>query len=84
MKVFVLPDGRTATMERHTGELVTLCSEASSPPGSTLKLRSEGVVQPYEVKVRTCRRNDTGGRFIIEGRWVNLSRVQRDALGAGS
>jgi hypothetical protein len=61
-------------------EHVTLECDFSSPPGSSVELVVAGA--PISVKVRACRRLDAQDppRFGIEGRWVNLSRVQRESL----
>ena len=75
-----LKDGRAATLQSVRGEFVEVRSEASSPPGSTLELRSPDGPSPFLMKVRSCRREEAGGRFMIEGRWVNLSRRQRQIL----
>lgn len=68
---------------------------APSPPGSTLELLVANA--PLGVKVRSCRRLPDVGesgrspaaaqqsveptRYRVEGRWISLSRVQREALG---
>ncbi|HET9934068.1 MAG TPA: hypothetical protein VFQ35_25370 [Polyangiaceae bacterium] len=52
-----------------------------SPPGSTVELLVANA--PLGVKVRSCRRlpDVEPTRFRVEGRWISLSRVQREALG---
>lgn len=59
---------------------VTLESEHSAPPGSTLWLEVLGAA--VSLKVRTCRRGPEpiGNRFQIQGRFVNLSREHRSFL----
>jgi hypothetical protein len=53
-------------------------SSRASPPGSTLEGTAEGTPRPYRVKVRSCRRtDDTALPFLIEGRFVDLTREQR-------
>ena len=58
-------------------EFVTLESTSASPPGSSLELELAGA--PITVKVRSCRKT-AAGNFVIEGRWVGMSRPQREAL----
>jgi hypothetical protein len=72
--------GGHVTLVTWNGEHVTLECDFSSPPGSSVELVVAGA--PLSVKVRGCRRLDPRDppRFGIEGRWVNLSRVQREAL----
>jgi hypothetical protein len=62
-------------------ERVTLDAPLACPPGSTLKLLVAGA--PLGVKVSRCRRLEgaTDPSFRVDGRWVSLSRVQREALG---
>jgi hypothetical protein len=56
-------------------------SSRSSPPGSTLTGKAEGVVRPYRLKVRSCRRVDSNALpFLIEGRLVDVTRDQKAAL----
>lgn len=59
---------------------ITFESESAAPPGSSLDLIVCGA--PVAVKVRACRRTAPAdaGRFLIEGRFINLSREQREAL----
>ena len=68
--------GGTVALVRWDGEHVTLAADVASPPGASLELLLEGA--KVAVKVRGCRRE--GARYVIHGRWVNLSRVQREAL----
>ncbi len=69
---FEIPDG-SAELGETDGERVVLRASRASPPGSTLEARLEGTT--YSVKVRGCRRD--GDSFVIDGRWVNLSRAMR-------
>ncbi len=78
MKLF-LQSGRDVVLEMAEGKAVRLRSPTSAPPGSTLSLTTPNAPRPFQVKVRGCRR-DQDGLFVIEGRWVNLSTGQRDAL----
>ena len=57
--------GRALVLETD-GERVTLLAPEASPPGSTVVARLEGATDPS---------------FRVDGRWVSLSRVQREALG---
>jgi len=74
--------GGSAVVTATDGEQVTLLSSLSSPPGSTLELTLEG--KGLLVKVRGCRKQnapDAAGRdFRIEGRWVSLSRNDRERV----
>ncbi len=80
--VLDLARGGSAAVLETDGDHAALLSSLPSPPGSTLELSLEGT--SYRVKVRGCRRQaeaDAAGRaFRIEGRWVNLSRSQRERL----
>jgi hypothetical protein len=67
------------------GELVTVASTAPSPPGSTLEAthQAEGRSVTVRVKVRGCRRDclpDGRQGYRLEGRFVSLTRADRDAL----
>ena len=90
--VFDLGQGYRARLESTDGRFVTLVSTQPFPPGATLRAELPGEA-PYLVKVRGSRRvtpaepsaasgADTSGsvEFVVEGRWVNLSRRQRDRL----
>jgi hypothetical protein len=76
--------GGDAFIVEHTGDFVTLASTAPSPPGSTLEAAFSGERSvTVRVKVRGCRRHDLpDGRegFRIEGRFVSLTRAEREAL----
>ena len=68
-----------------SGDAVTLASTAPSPPGSTLEaVHSEGARSvTVRVKVRGCRRQqlpDGRDGFRIDGRFVSLSRAEREIL----
>ena len=84
MTVLELARGGTAVVLEVTGEHVALLSSLPSPPGSPLEATLEG--HALRVKVRSCRRVDpdeAGRTFRIEGRFVSLTRGQREALGRG-
>lgn len=76
--------GGSARLLSIDGENGSIETERASPPGSTVELVVAGA--PLRLKVRQCRRVEGGGepegaaRFRVEGRWVNLSRVQREDL----
>ena len=66
-------------------DFVTLASVLSSPPGSTVEATYTGGTRSVtvRVKVRGCRRaNLPDGRdgFRIEGRFVSLTRGDRETL----
>ncbi len=73
-----LEDGTPATIAYSDGERVVLEVKRAAPPGATLKLRFSGESESYDVKVRSCRRS--ADEFRIEGRWVNLTRDQRERV----
>lgn len=76
--VLALVRGGSAAVVETDGDRVTLLSSLPSPPGSTLELTLEG--SSYRVKVRGCKRvePDLAGRsYLIEGRWVSLTRADR-------
>jgi hypothetical protein len=71
--------------DRENGDAVTLASSASSPPGSTVdaSFASETRNVGVRVKVRGCRRDplpDGRAGFRIEGRFISLTRGDREAL----
>jgi len=76
--------GGDAFIVEHAGDFVTIASTAPSPPGSTLEASFSGPRSvTVRVKVRGCRRHDLpDGRdgFRIEGRFVSLTRAEREAL----
>lgn len=80
-----LSQGAAEVLESN-GERVVLRTSAPSPPGSVLRCRDRGpagsAATHYTVKVRSCRReNGAGsGSFVVEGRFVNLSRAVREQL----
>jgi hypothetical protein len=73
--------GGTCSLERADANHVVVDVSAPSPPGSTLELSVADA--PLGVKVRSCRRlpEVEPARYRVEGRWVSLSRAQREALG---
>ena len=84
--------GGVAHIESADAQHVVVDIGAPSPPGSTVELLVANA--PLGVKVRSCRRlvADAGesgpgpaavepARYRVEGRWISLSRVQREALG---
>jgi hypothetical protein len=76
-----LARGGVGSIGRADDKHVTVDVSAPSPPGSTLELLVANA--PLGVKVRSCRRlsHEEPPRYRVEGRWVSLSRVQREALG---
>lgn len=77
--------GGDAYLTEHSDELVTLASSAPSPPGSTVEATHQGDVRltTVRVKVRGCRREplpDGREGFRIDGRFVSLTRADREAL----
>ena len=76
--------GGSAKLLSSEGEQGAIEMERASPPGSTVELVVAGA--PLRLKVRQCRRVEAEGpleskpRFRLDGRWVNLSRAQREHL----
>jgi hypothetical protein len=77
---FVLARGGTAELVDTDGNLVTLLSNASAPPGTPLDAELDGT--RYRIKVRSCRKTDEHAElpFRIEGRFQNLTKAARERL----
>jgi hypothetical protein len=73
--------GGEAVIDAMGGDHVTLSSTTSAPPGATVDGTLEGGA-PIRVKVRGCK-SDAKGRFVIEGRVIDLSRELRERLKSG-
>jgi hypothetical protein len=74
-----LDGGGSATLLEIDGERLTLLAPRAFPPGSTLTC-SSAATGKLEIKVRGCRKDAEA--FRVDGRFVNLSRTQREALRA--
>lgn len=77
--------GGDAFIVEHQADFVTLASVAPSPPGSTVEATQTGGERSVtvRVKVRGCRRHplpDGRDGFRIEGRFVSLTRADREML----
>jgi hypothetical protein len=77
--------GGDAVIVEHSGDFVTLASSAPSPPGSTVEATHNAGERSVtvRVKVRGCRRDplpDGRDGFRIEGRFVSLTRAEREIL----
>jgi hypothetical protein len=77
--------GGDAYIVEHKADFVTLASVAPSPPGSTVEAtHSTGERSVMvRVKVRGCRRQplpDGRDGFCIDGRFVSLTRADREIL----
>ena len=73
--------GGTAAVLEVNGEHVVVLSSLSSPPGSPLEAKLDAGT--LRIKVRSCQKvepDDAGRTFRIEGRFVSLTRAQRDTL----
>ncbi len=83
-RVLEVAGGGDAWLLSIHGENGVIETERASPPGSTVELVVAGA--PLRLKVRQCRRVEAEAapegkaRFRVEGRWVNLSRAQREDL----
>ena len=80
-----LKRGGDAYIVEHKDDFVTLASTAPSPPGSTVEAMHGSDVRSVtvRVKVRGCRRHplpDGRDGFRIEGRFVSLTRADREIL----
>ena len=73
--------GGVCSLESADAHHVVVDVSAPSPPGSTLELLVASAT--LGVKVRSCRRlpGAETALYRVEGRWVSLSRAQREALG---
>jgi len=70
-----------ATLLEADADLASLECEFSSPPGCPLTGHIVGSRQRVQLKVHACRRTSVEAqRFVIRGRWVNLSRAARIEL----
>ncbi len=92
-----LPDGGEAEVVETDGARAVLVTGAPYPPGATLVGESDEPLGAFALKVQRCRREtrsdappaaasapgDPRPRFRVEGRWVNLSRRQRERLLGG-
>jgi len=77
--------GGNAFIVEHSGDFVTLASNAPSPPGSTVEAvhTADARTVTVRVKVRGCRRHplpDGRDGFRIEGRFISLTRADREKL----
>lgn len=79
-----LIDGGQAQILAVQGERVTVLAPRPYPPGSSLTGSDTRQGAEYRVKVRGCRRDasysDADPSFLVDGRLVNLSKLQREAL----
>jgi hypothetical protein len=82
MNELELEDGTRASILETDGDRVVLRAEKAAPPGATLKLGFALESGSYQVKVRGSRRleDESTAGFRIEGRWVNLTRAQRERV----
>jgi hypothetical protein len=67
-----LPSGKTATLRQTDGYKTTIVSPESSPPGSVVRAKVEGIFAEFQLKVRACQKE--GDVFVIEGRTQNATR----------
>lgn len=77
--------GGDAFIIEHKADFVTLASVAPSPPGSTVEATHTAGERSVtvRVKVRGCRRQplpDGRDGFCIDGRFVSLTRADREIL----
>lgn len=81
MREVPLRRGGAARIVSADAERVTLEAPLACPPGSTVELVVAGAT--LGVKVQRCRRleGEAASAFRVDGRWVSLSRVQREELG---
>lgn len=79
----LLDGGGEASLLTTDGNFVTLRTTRAAPPGTPLRgMSTEG--ETYQLKVRSCRRDsdstEAAPHYLVDGRWVNLSRPQRERL----
>lgn len=77
--------GGDAYIVEHKADFVTLASVSPSPPGSTVEATHTAGERSVtvRVKVRGCRRHplpDGRDGFCIDGRFVSLTRADREIL----
>jgi hypothetical protein len=81
LKILELVRGGTLDVLEVNGEHVVVLSSLASPPGSPLEAVLDGGT--LRIKVRSCQRvtpDDAGRSYRIEGRFVSLTRTQRENL----
>jgi hypothetical protein len=66
------------------GARVVIEAETAAPPGASLSCSTEGATLLFKMKVSSCKRAQAGAtaRYVIEGRFVDVTREQREALAA--
>lgn len=62
-----------------SGERGTLLASVAAPPGAPVTVVS--VEREFEARVKECQRAGEGG-FLLQVRWVNLSKQARVELAA--
>jgi hypothetical protein len=77
MTELALAGGGQARVLETDGDQVALAATRAFPPGSTLE-GSAAELGDLRVKVRACKKQRD--EFRVEGRFVNLSREQRERL----
>jgi hypothetical protein len=76
-----LDGGGQAEAMASDGDRVTLESTRPFPPGSTLLGLGRDGSGEYRIKVRGSRKSSSdAAAFVVEGRFVNLTRSQRALL----
>ena len=76
-----LDKGQRAAIVTTDGDQVTLNASVPSPPGSSLDATLE--THSLRIKVRGCRKDPKNPEdlpFTIEGRFVSLTKAQRQAV----
>jgi hypothetical protein len=71
-----LAGGGEARIVATDGDRVELRSTRAYPPGATIEGHLAGAA--LRVKVRVCKKE--GDSFAVQGRFVNLSRQQRERM----
>jgi hypothetical protein len=79
MTVALTLEGGTATLMRVDGERFTMLATLSAAPGTPLRASIDGTSETLDLKVARCIRRGEGS-FELEGRLVNLTRVQRACI----
>lgn len=77
----VLKSGKAASLVQSDGDKTVILSPESSPPGSTVEGRIEGISVAFQLKVKSCQR--IGEHFSISGRTQNATKEMRERLKGG-
>lgn len=79
-----LDGGGSARVLSSRGDAASLLSSRPFPPGATLTGRATASLPEYRLKVRGSKLQpeQEPPRYLVSGRWVSLTRAQREHLEA--